>query len=458
MHEMKSRDTAKRFDIRFILCLIIIIGAIVFNNALKNDFVWDDEFFIEKNTYIRSLKFIPAYFTKKEALAEGVLSGENYRPFLPFSYAIDYCFWKLNPFGYHLTNVVFHIINALLVFYLVLLITKDRFVGFFSSLIFLTHPVQTEAVAWASGRADVLFLFFFLFAFIMYIRHQESGHPIFLGISLFLFLCGLFSKEMTATLPFILILYDWIYGKKETLGARLIRYLPFFLILELFVMVRYVILGRLSQTGYFAGSFYATFLTMVKGVAYYIRLLFYPVGLCPDYLTFPQADSLKDFHVLLSFGVIIGFIALSIFLRKKLKHVTFGILLFFISLLPVMNIIPIKILIAERFLYLPIIGFALAIAVLLRFLYCSLRKKTFGLYAIPLLQALIIFLCASLTIAQNTVWTNTVTLYTRVVKIYPDNFRAHYNLALAHYNIEGDRESAFKELKKSFELKDKSLR
>ena len=129
--------------ISVILFIIISIGILVYSNSLGNDFVWDDTDFVIQNDFIKDLRFIPFYFISKTALAKGALAGENYRPFLTLSYSLDYFFWKLNPLGYHISNLIFHIASGILVFYLALSLTKNRLTGLFSSLFFaLRSPLN----------------------------------------------------------------------------------------------------------------------------------------------------------------------------------------------------------------------------------------------------------------------------------------------------------------------------
>ena len=430
-----------------ILFIIISIGLLVYSNSLGNDFVWDDTGFVIQNDFIKDLRFIPFYFISKTALAKGGLAGENYRPFLTLSYGLDYFFWKLNPLGYHISNLIFHIASAILVFYLVLSLTKNRFTGLFSSLFFLTHPIQTESVSWISGRADVLFLFFYLGAFITYIKYTERRQIFLYLASLLLFSSALLSKEMAASFPLMIILYDFFYGKKEKISIRAIRYFAYFLILEGYVIIRFNIIGRLAQCDYWTGNMYTTFLTMAKGIVHYIGLLIYPGDLCVDYLTFPISLSIKEPEVLLSIAVILFLIAGAMALAKKHKHVSFCTLWFFITLSPAANIIPIKILIAERFLYLPSIGYSVVIAVFLMSLYGKFRERRALGYSFICLGVLLVSIYSRLTMTRNADWSSDLTLWKKAVLKYPDNVRARHNLAVAYLAREGDPDKAYEEVK-----------
>ncbi len=139
--------------------ILVVAGIFVYFNVLDGDFVWDDESFVLNNEYIRSFKHIPDFFTRPEALAAGGISLDSYRPLVPFSFAFDHYIWGLDPFGYHLTNMILHIVNAFAVFILVSMIMKEYFPALFASVVFLVHPAQAEAVSWIAGRGNLLFLF-----------------------------------------------------------------------------------------------------------------------------------------------------------------------------------------------------------------------------------------------------------------------------------------------------------
>lgn len=438
--------------ISVIIFLIIGLGVIVYSNSLGNDFIWDDDSFVIRNDFIKNLKLIPRYFTSKEALAEGPLCLENYRPFLVLSYSIDYYFWKLNPLGYHITNLIFHILNAIFVFYLIMLLTKDRFIGLLTSLFFLTHPIQTEAVSWISGRADVLFLFFYLASLVFYIIFVNNKKLLFYIFSLLLFSFSLLSKEMAASLPLVLILLDIFYGKKEKIGNLAIRYLPFFLILESYVFVRFYIIGRLAQADYWAGNFYMTILSMAKGITYYIKLLIYPANLCADYLRFPISNSIADRSTIFSVTFIVFIIILAIYLARKIKEISFSIFWFFITLLPAANIIPIRILIAERFLYLPSIGFCFIIAILIMVVSSRIKRMYFLKYFIFSYAVFLIFIYSYLTMLRNVDWSDEVVFWKKNVDSYPNNERAHLNLSVAYLSRYKDIEKAYKEAKKAIAI------
>ncbi|MFH1790648.1 MAG: tetratricopeptide repeat protein [Candidatus Omnitrophota bacterium] len=421
--------------------LIAAIGVIVYSNSLGNAFIWDDNAFVIKNDFIKAPGLWRSYFTDRRALAGTGLAGDNYRPVLILSYALDYALWKLNPFGYHAVNMVLHIINALLVFWLISVIAGRRGIGVFATLIFLVHPIQTEAVTWISGRADVLFLFFYLLSFALYLCYRKRGGAVFYVIGCVFYLCSLLSKEMAVTLPLVLYMYDRYYGRRGVFKGRAL-YAPFFLTACVYMLVRFVALGRVSQCGYWGGSVAAAMFTMVKGVAYYIRLLLYPVGQCADYLTFPVSRTF-DPAVMVSVSGIIMALAAGGWLLKRVRVASFGIFFFFVTLLPVMNIIPIKISIAERFLYLPSVGYAMALGGMLGFMLLRYRHRIFEKTVIIFLEIGLIAAFSALTMERNNDWANETVFFEKVAEKYPDNWKARHNLAVLYLKC-GDVKNARK--------------
>ncbi|HEC70151.1 MAG TPA: hypothetical protein ENI31_07720, partial [Candidatus Omnitrophica bacterium] len=151
--------------------LLIVITFVVYFGSLKNEFVWDDFLVIVNNNFIKSWNnfcqlFNKSYLTSPSQIRYleviNIGSGESsYRPVVTLTYFIDYFFYKLNPWGYHLTNLLLHILNVLLLYFLIRLITQNNIIALLAGLLFAVHPVNTEAVDVITFREDLLcFLFF----------------------------------------------------------------------------------------------------------------------------------------------------------------------------------------------------------------------------------------------------------------------------------------------------------
>ena len=405
--------------------VIILLGAACYSNAVNSDFVWDDEAYIVFNPAVKTLKNIASYFTDYRTFSfRQDMSNDAFRPLMVLSYAIDYRLFKLDPSYYHLENIIFHICNAILLYFLLYAIFSNGALSIIAALIFLTHPAQTEAVSWISGRSTVLFTFFYLVAFLLYVKYGKAPYrKPFFYLSLLFFLFAVLSKEMAATLPFALILYG-IYLKKDKWKLIIKKTRMYFIILGGYVLYRYSVLGLMSQQQYWGGSFYRTMLTMTKGILYYLRVLFLPVKLCAGYVI-PISRSIFEPFVLFSISILAligwGFIVAS----KKNKIAAFSTAFFFVSLLPVLNIFPVKFIVVERALYLPSIGFCILIG--------SAISKVFPKKLMFILTAVLVCGLAARTYARNYVWKDRFALFSSITQSSPYNFLAKYNLANVYY-------------------------
>ena len=194
MAKKKSLPEKIKFYQRFTLpvcsAIIVIWTLLIYYNSLNGEFVFDDESVVQNNESITSLSNIPKFFTADEGFHKVI--GKYYRPIVSTSYTIDYAIWGLNPLGYHITNLLIHIIACLLL----LLILAHLFRGhkytllfsLLATLIFASHAVHTEAVSWISGRTDSLVTLFFFASFYFYVKFDSDRKNSFLYISLLLFL------------------------------------------------------------------------------------------------------------------------------------------------------------------------------------------------------------------------------------------------------------------------------
>jgi hypothetical protein len=200
--------------------------------------------------------------------------------------------------------------------------------------------------------------------------------------------------------------------------------------------LRTVVVGQVAQTEYWGGSFLSSTYTALTGVVYYIKLILFPINLCADYLMFPISYSLLDPYVIGAIAVLILF-ALVIYFSyvKGWKVFSFSILWFFITLLPVSNIVPIKIIIAERFLYLPSVGLFIGGAILLKKFFDKFETDGKGLKKVLFVIIPVIFiLLSAMTVDRNRIWVESQAFWLDVADKYPKNTRAWHNLASTYHN------------------------
>ncbi len=440
----------KKEHLFFILLLAVLVFSIYYD-SFNNSFIWDDHAFIEENPSIRKLdmRHIASFFSDKNATSSNErLSGDVWRPLTILSFAVDYKFWKLNPRYYHIENTIFHILNAILVYILMVLICENITAAFIAALVFGIHPVQTEAVTWISGRANVLFLFFGLSSFLCHIKNRINRTGVFwYSLSVIFFTLGLLSKEMAIILPLILILYDIHFYSLPKKRSN--YYAPFFLISFSYIVARFSVLGRFAQRDTWWGeSMLYNILTVFKAVAGYLRLLVFPANLRTGYLV-DISKSIGEKDAILAIMVLSLVIFLYIWKFRNKKVMSFYILWFFVTLIPVSNIIPFKTIMAERFLYLPSIAFAAIFGILFSKIIEKFKSNIILRSITMFILAAILIFYGLATITRNIEWRNELIFGLKEVARSPSNPRCHYNLGLA-YMKEAEKNSHSKDMSDSY--------
>src|SRR3990170_2225709 len=199
---LRESKISKNPSLPVLILVIVCLSQFVYLNSLSNQFVYDDEFTIVTNYFVKTWNNFPLLFNSDYFKLSGELS---YRPVVTLSYFIDYSLWKLNPFGFHLTNTLLHTLNSVLLFFLLKRIFNCRTTSFIATLIFLCHPVHSEAVNAISYREDLLAATFFIAAFLLYVKTSKGNRsfsPAYFA-SVACYLSGVFSKEMAITLPLL---------------------------------------------------------------------------------------------------------------------------------------------------------------------------------------------------------------------------------------------------------------
>jgi tetratricopeptide (TPR) repeat protein len=420
------------------LIVFSLVGILLYANSIHNGFVFDDIQLIINNPSIRDLKNIPRMF--------GVTGRYFYRPLREISYAIDYQLTGLNPMGYHLFNIFYHILSSYLIFLIAYRLSKDQKVGLIAGLLFIAHPIQTESVAYISGRRDILTGLFFLTGFYSFLKFRESSSKKYLVLIYLSYCLSLLSKEMGVTLPAVALLYDLLVPArkdtelesfsdgfkkflemgKETLKRNWLFYVGPFLMAALFTFYKVAIKNPSYQMGYYGGSLASNFLTVIGIWVFYIQKLILPLSLNVAH-SFPLSKSLFEFRTLLSLSILIALFILFIYLLKRRPLYSFCGLWFFITLLPVSHIFPHHELLAEHYLYLPSFGFFVAIGLLSIDL---LQRERWRPFVYGSFAALFLFYSFQ-TIQRNLVWKDGLTLWADAARKSPDNPRAKMNLGAA---------------------------
>jgi tetratricopeptide (TPR) repeat protein len=386
---------------------------------LGGDFVWDDAALVRDNTYIRSWSNLSRIFTKNTWAGSGE-SSTVYRPLQLVTYTIDYSLWKLNPLGYHLSSVFLHILTALFLYRLLNLLFKQPVLSLFSALLFVSHPVHTEAVSYIAGRSDPLAGVFMLACFTYYLKFLQTPRISTWLVMFLTFICALLSRELALIIPVLLIFYHYIFGRKLEM-----KWLwPLFGFAGLYIIFRLIFIN----TVFYDSGAKTTLIQRLPGffaaMTDYTRLLLAPFNLHMEYEY--RFFSYFAPKVILGAGLIAGLLIYAFRSRKNNPLVSFAIGWFMLMLLPASNLYPINSYMAEHWLYLPSIGYFMIVG---RLFFGFFEKAQYRSAALGLL-ILLIFDYSFLTVRQNAYWRSEPVLFRRTLEFSPGSWRVHNNLGL----------------------------
>jgi len=450
------------------IIILLTCTVVVFFNSLFNDFIGDDEVVITQNEFYTTWSNVPKLFTKDYlTMGSELLSGGrynhsgsvSYRPVLSMTFFVDYALWKLNPFGYHLTNFLLHIANVLMVYYLIMAVMKNQSIALISGLLFSIHPTKSEAVCSIGYRADPLSSFFLLISFLLYLKFSKQSlnhRKIFYACSILSYALALFTKESAIVLPVLLMVYDWFFHKfsiKEIFIKLKSRYLPFVLT-ALFYLYVYIFIfpnTTLGGTSYIGNNIGIHVFTMLWIFSLYMFDLFLPfrvVVLPPLYV--PNIQTFILLKAILAVGIFVFYIFMIKKSFRKFREISFFLFWFLLFLIPVANIIPNPNPIAHRFLYFPSIGISAVFGWLIYQL--SLKILSYKFKNLPNLVAYvkgtIIGLCMVTTFFLNINWKNNFSVASSIISDYPNNHFGYTVLGLEFFKARAFPE-AEKALKKS---------
>ncbi len=434
----------------FILCFV---GIVIYSNTFNSSFHFDDFTAIVSNLRVRHLAEM---FTTNRSLT-----------FLSFTF--NYYLNGLNVFGYHLFNLIVHLGAAIMIWWFVILtlsmpaMKRERIanhsglIALFTGLVFVTHPIQTQAVTYIVQRATSMATLFYLASMNLYIKsrllkYEKRGEVIQIFCYLGSLITGgmaMLSKETAATLPLMIIFYEFCFIKEK----KDINWKP--LIFFILVSVFFVILGArpealLDTLKNLKGAYqWRYLLTQFRVMVTYIRLFFIPANQNLDY-DYPIAKGLMAPSMFASIFLLVVILLVAIRIFSKYRLVSFGIFWFFIASLPYLIILPVKDVIAEHKLYLPMVGCSIFLVAAIYYLFSYIFNKKAGRKLIAVLCA-VIAVYSVLTYKRNFVWKDEFTLWNDVVHKSPHKARAYNNRGFAYVN-KGDLESAIADFSRAIQI------
>lgn len=408
--------------------VIPVMAILVYLPSFNADFTLDDVLIVEENTYVRSLDKLPDIWTshywagKVDATDKGL-----YRPLTLTSYNLQYAISGQNAAAFHIINVLLHALVCFVLMRFVKLVFKDLTLAFLAGLIFAVHPIHSEAVAGIVGRAEILCALFVLLAMISYHHWAGSGNIKWLVCLLASSFAAITSKELGFLLPAVLVLqetYTYFTTKKYSFPSRG-KWTALLSVIVLAV-VMWAFRSTITESAashemwaeVSAGDRMATAL---RTTMEYIGMHVFPISLSADYwVSEVPIANFGDLMVWLSILVILGLTGLSFYLRKKWPVFSWGILFFFMMLLPVSNFLfAAGFLKAERILYIPSIGLIIVIASLLLRLG---QMKQGKIPALGIAALLVVFFSVK-TWSRGQAWKNNFTLAEATLRTSPDSPR-----------------------------------
>lgn len=438
---------SKKYILVFLLLAAVCFLA--YFNSLSNPFIWDDEALIVKNTLIRSLQNLPLSFTSD--LYFGVTSGSNfYRPLQTISYIFDYHFWQLDPFGYHLTNIILQLGVSFLVFLLVFKLLGNLAVSITASALFASSPLHTEAVTYISGRAEMLAGFFVILALLFFIRSQENTRQgrVFYIFSVFSFFLALLSKEVAVVFPFIAggYVFYFLRDKLKEKFYLVKNVIPFFLISVIYLILRLSFFNFLTlrPPALANVAWFVRLSVLPKVILAYFKLLILPVNLHMNRELLRPASPVGILIAVFFLGAILLTCLRCLKYQPKNRVASFMLFWSLVFFIPQSGIFPINAFVAEHFIYLSSISFFMLLAYIL---HKTLRRELFILSAGLFCAFYILLACG-----RNFEWKNPVVFYKNIIKYSPASFQAHNNLGL-EYEYRGRFDEAKLEYKKALEIK-----
>jgi tetratricopeptide (TPR) repeat protein len=396
--------------------------------------------------------------------------GSTYQPVRELSYAIDFYFWKLNPLGYHITNIFFYALTCIMVFLTLGEVSRhlregveaaSHFrVALFGALLFAVHPVHVEAVAWLAARKEVLQGFFFFSAFYLYLKAREEvgrRRVLSLGLGLFAILLATLSKPSAIVFPVVLLVYE-IARNRETWIQFVKKHWLFFVcstgISVLFVSILIqVMIDAGGVKPYRGGSLFNNFLVSFYAFLYNIKLLAFTVNYSASY-TIDLPQPFLGPRTLAVLFITLLFFALSLWSLRRSKIFFFAFFFFVVTVLPFLNLVPSSTILADRYVFIASFAYCFLLGVGFDRL-CELRLARFS-EGFPRLLAMTLFLFllvgySLMTIRQNTIWQNSLTLWADAVEKSPKSNTANALMGVVCMDLGMDQE-AVKYLERAVEI------
>jgi hypothetical protein len=410
---------------------IVLITVIAFEQIRHNGFVYDDLLYITQNSHVAG-----GINSESAKWAFTTTYAGIWHPVTWLSHLIDCRFFKLNPLWPHLENLLLHIINALLLFWILKGLTGAIWKSTFVAVLFAVHTLRVESVAWAAERKDLLCGLFWMLTIAAYVRYARSPRTGNYLLVVIFFVLGLMSKPMIVTLPFVLLLLDYwpldrfrgerqFSHQKQSLWRLITEKIPLFALSAASSVITFVAQqkqGAMNMLEYLPVRIRAAN-ALISYTAYISKML-YPGNLAVLY-PHPGRD-VELWYVLSSLGAVM-LVSIAVFrLGRRYPYLAVGWLWYVGTLVPVIGLVQIGAQgMADRYTYLPSIGFFIMITWGIAELA---RRWRFLKIVLPITAVIIVSLLVICTRRQVRYWRNNFTLFERTLSVTENNPAVLYNI------------------------------
>lgn len=416
--------------------LICIVGIVSYSNILRNSFVYDDISIIVENPAIKQLNLAKIYAANSARFIGNV------------TFAVNYWLGGTQVFGYHLVNILIHIAMALFMYLFIVLLARSvlnkqgNAIALLSALLFVSHPLSTQAVTYTSQRFASLAALFYVITLTAYLVARQTGRKIYYIFSFLSMLAAFFTKENTYTLPFAILLLELtiVIRAHEKTIRRAGIVCSYFLATVIVLLVTRIIPVAMTGDEESGGAERLLFIAQSKDISRasyirtqpsvvvtYLKLLVYPTGQNLDY-EYALVESIGRWEFIIPLCILLSVLLFGLWQYKRNRLLFFGIFFFFLTISIESSFIPIAEVFAEHRIYLPGVGFFLAMVTLLLWISNRIRIRRKMLYIVMLC---IVLIYSYSTYQRNKVWKDEVSLFTEIVKKSPHKAKPRANLGAA---------------------------
>lgn len=432
--------------------IIGLLSVVIYLNSLQNGFSVDDFNMVVNNPAVHGFSAKNLY-----SLFTSVPNRLEFLPVKDLTYCADTAIAGISPAAMHLSNIAWYILASIsFYFFLSRLVAwwdiKGDNLAFISAILFVAHPMHVASVASICQRKDLVSGFLLFISLNLYLSFRMRGRNHLYILSIIAYILTIFSKATVMTIPLFILSVEWFSpsGKRVSAVRSLLLSVPFFLISAVFIMIESRFLhqtGVLSQLFSSTVSMPTRLATAVMAVFYYFKLMIvpYPMLLIHDFGFVKNVFA--PLPIIAGFGVVV-LVAVSAALRQRAPIIGTGLLLILVTLIPVSGLIPSNTLIAERYLFLPLAGFAMIIGASVQWmLQKGGRSRLVGIMVLMLL----VTGYSILTIKRNPDWRDNLTLLLANARDLPGKPGIYYQVGSEYFAL-GKEEAAFEYLAKAKQL------